>query len=325
MAAKDSVRAVVTDHGFPDLSAERAAAAACGIELEDCQCVDEEQLIRALEGTAVALVQLIPVSAAALAGLRPDAVLIRYGVGVDNIDLAACRERGVRVCNVPDYGLDEVADHSVALLLGLLRRLPALDAQVRGGGWNLKEVMADVPPLSATVGGVLGFGRIGREVARRLRACGMKVIAHDPVVDADAMAAEEVEGVSCDELFARAGAISLHAPATAATKGLVNAERLASMPDGAVIVNCARGELIVEADLAAALQSGKLAGAGLDVFGREPLEESSPLRAAPNVLLTPHAAWYSKESTARLQRLAAEELGRALRGEPLRCELDLAA
>ena len=325
MEGKDSGRAVVTDHGFVDLSAESSAAAACGVELEDCQCADEAELVRALEGTAVALVQLIPVPAAALAGLRPDAVLIRYGVGVDNIDLAACRERGVRVCNVPDYGLDEVADHSVALLLGLLRRLPALDAQVRGGGWNLKEVMAPVPPLSATVGGVLGFGRIGREVARRLRACGMKVIAHDPVVDADAMAAEEVEGVSCDELFARAGAISLHAPATAATKGLVNAERLASMPDGAVIVNCARGELIVEADLAAALQSGKLAGAGLDVFVREPLEESSPLRTAPNVLLTPHAAWYSKESTARLQRLAAEELGRALRGEPLRCELDLAA
>lgn len=323
MAAKDSVRAVVTDHGFPDLSAERAAAASCGVELEDCQCADEAALIRALEDTAVALVQLIPVSAAALAGLRPDAVLIRYGVGVDNIDLAACSERGVRVCNVPDYGLDEVADHSVALLLALLRRLPALDAQVRGGGWNLKEVMAEVPPLSATVGGVLGFGRIGREVARRLRACGMTVIAHDPVVDADAMAAAGVEAVSCDELFARAGALSLHAPATSATKGVVNAERLASMPEGAVIVNCARGELIVEADLAAALQAGKLAGAGLDVFGSEPLPASSPLREAPNVLLTPHAAWYSQASTARLQRLAAEELGRALRGEPLRCELEL--
>ena len=127
--------------------------------------------------------------------------------------------------------------------------------------------------------------------------------------------------VSMDELFARADAVSLHAPATPATRGVVDAARLAGMKDGAVIVNCARGDLVVEEDLAAALRAGKLAGAGLDVFGAEPLPAASPLREAPNLLLTPHAAWCSRASTGRLQRLAAEELGRALRGEPLRCEL----
>ncbi|MBF2734980.1 MAG: C-terminal binding protein [Betaproteobacteria bacterium AqS2] len=314
-------RAVVTEHAFEDLAAEREAAAACGVELEDCQCKGGEDVVRALAGTDAALVQLIEVPAAAVAGMKEGGTLIRYGVGVDNIDLAACAERGVRVCNVPDYGLGEVADHSVALLLALLRRLPALDAEVRAGGWDLKPALGAAPPLDECVVGTLGFGRIGRAVLRRMRAFGVQVIAHDPVVDPEDMRAEDVAPVELDELFARADAVSLHAPATAATRGLVDAARIVAMKDGALLVNCARGGLVDEEALAAALRAGKLAGAGLDVFGAEPLPAASPLRGAPNLLLTPHAAWCSRASTARLQRLAAEELGRALRGEPLRCEV----
>lgn len=314
-------RAVVTEHAFADLAAERAAAAACGVELEDCQCRGAADVVRALAGTDAALVQLAEVPAAAVAGMPAGAALIRYGVGVDNIDLAACARRGVRVCNVPDYGLGEVADHSVAMLLALLRRLPALDAEVRAGGWDLKPALAAAPPLDECVVGTLGLGRIGREVLRRMRAFGVEAIAHDPGVAPAQMRKEGVAPVGLDELFARADAVSLHAPATPATRGLVDAARIAGMKDGALLVNCARGDLVVEEDLAAALRAGKLGGAGLDVFGAEPLPAASPLRGAPNLLLTPHAAWCSRASTARLQRLAAEELGRALRCEPLRCEL----
>jgi len=216
---------------------------------------------------------------------------------------------------VPDYCADEVADHTAAAALALLRKLPALDASVRRGEWAAVKVCKPLKPFSETVFGFFGMGQIGRAVLARLRGFGFDFIAADPGLDAGQAATLGLRLVEGEALLRQADIISLHAPATAQTTGYFNATRLALMQPHAVIVNSARGQLIVEDDLAAALRAGVIGGAALDVFGAEPLGAGSPLRDAPGLLLTPHAAWYSEAAIGRLQGLVAQDIARALAGE----------
>ena len=309
------MRVVVTDYTFPALDQEEAAARAAGAEFSAHQCRTAEAVAEAVAGADVAVVQFAPFGPAAAAAVRPGATVIRYGVGYDNIDLAAARAAGLRVGYVPDYCADEVADHTAAAALAMLRKLPVLDASVRAGDWAAVKVCKPMKPFSRTVFGFFGLGQIGRAVLARLRGFGFDFIAADPgLTEADA-AGLGVRKVDNDTLLATADIISLHAPATAQTTGFFNADRLARMQPHAVIVNSARGLLIDEADLAAALRAGTIAGAALDVFRTEPLPADSPLRGAPGLLLTPHAAWYSEDAIGRLQGLVAEDIARALRGE----------
>jgi len=309
------MKVVVTDHTFPALAQEQAAARAGGAEFVAHQCTSAEAVAAAVTGADVAVVQFAPFGPAAAAAVRPGATVIRYGVGYDNIDLAAARAHGLRVGYVPDYCADEVADHTAAACLTLLRKLPALDASVRRGEWAAVRVGAPMKPFAETTVGFFGLGQIGRAVLARLRGFGFGFIAADPGLGAKDAAMLGVAVVAPDELFATADLVSLHAPATAATTGYVDAARLATMQSHAMIVNSARGSLIVERDLAAALAAGTIAGAALDVFATEPLPADSPLRDAPNLLLTPHAAWYSDAAIGRLQGLVAQDIARALRGE----------
>lgn len=311
----------ITDYTFPSLDPERAVLEPLGVTLAPHQCRTEEEAAAALAGAHVALVQFAPVRRLALAALAPGATVVRYGVGVDNIDLAAARELGVRVAYVPDYCVDEVADHTAAMLLALLRKLPALERELRGGGWAGIAAARPMPPLGRATVGFLGLGRIGRAVRERLRPFGCRALVHDPALDAGGAERLGVELADLDRVLAEADAITLHLPLHAATRHLINAERLARMRPGAVLVNTARGGLIDPAALCAALAGGRLGGAALDVFEVEPLPADSPLRDAPNLLLTPHMSWYSDDAIVRLQRLAAEEAARAIRGEPLRCEV----
>jgi D-3-phosphoglycerate dehydrogenase / 2-oxoglutarate reductase len=311
----------VTDYTFPNLDAERAILAAAGAQIAPHQCRDEAQVIDAIRGARVVLAQFAPITRAALASLAPGATVVRYGVGVDNIDLVAAADLGVQVAYVPDYCMDEVADHTVALLLALLRRLAPLEAELRAGGWAGIRAAGSLPPLNQIMVGFVGLGRIGRAVLARLRPFGCRFAVHDPALTADAAEALGVGLATLDELLAGADAISLHLPLTPATRHLINAERLARMRPGAVIVNTARGGLIDATALAEALRAGRLAGAALDVFEQEPLPVESPLRGAPRLTMTPHMSWYSDTAIGRLQRLAAEEAARAIRGEPLRCPI----
>jgi D-3-phosphoglycerate dehydrogenase len=308
-------RVVVTDHTFPDLGQEEAAARAAGAGFAAFQCRSADEVAAAVAGADVAVVQFAPFGPAAARAVRPGATVIRYGVGYNNIDLAAAAGQGLRVGYVPDYCTEEVADHTVAAALSLLRKLPQLDASLRAGDWAAVRVARPMPPFSATVFGFLGLGQIGRAVLSRLQGFGFRFLASDPALTAAEAARLGVEPVGPDRLLREAGVLSLHAPANAATTGFLNAERLATMQPHAVIVNAARGQLIVEADLAAALAAGTIAGAALDVFEVEPLPADSPLRRAPNLILTPHAAWYSDTAIHRLQALVAEDIARALRGE----------
>ena len=312
-------RVVVTDSTFPDLSRERAAAEQLGAEFVSCQCKSAEDVVRAVEGADVAMVQFAPLTAQAIAGLAEGAGIIRYGIGYDNIDVDAAFGRGSAVGYVPDYCTAEVADHTVSLVLMALRKLPQLDASVRAGDWKAVAVAKPIKPFSETTVGFLGLGRIGGFVLDRLRPFGFRFLVADPQIDASRAAQLGVVCVERDALFRQADVISLHAPATAATAHVVNARTLGSMKPGAVIVNTARGRLIDEAALAEALSTGTIGGAALDVFETEPLPSGSPLRDAPNLILTPHAAWYSDAAIVRLQELAAADIGRLLSGKAPRC------
>lgn len=313
-----NAKVVVTDYTFPDLARETAAAEGAGAAFAAYQCKTDDEVVAAVAGADVAVVQFAPFSARAIAALAPGAAIIRYGIGYDNIDVAAARAGGHPVGYVPDYCPDEVADHTAASLLAMLRKLPALDASVRAGDWKAVAVASPIKPFSETMVGFFGFGQIARGVHARLRPFGFRFAAADPMADRGKLTSEGIELMTPEALFAAADAITLHAPATPETTGYVDAARLATMQANAVIVNTARGALIDEAALAQALADGSIGGAALDVFDTEPLPGTSPLRDTPNLMLTPHAAWYSDAAIGRLQGLVAEDIANHLSGKALR-------
>lgn len=315
-------RMVVTDHIFADLALERAAAEALGTSLDVFNAATEEDTIEALRDANIALVNFAPITKAVMAAMAPGAVIIRYGIGYDNVDLDAADAQGIAVCNVPDYGADTVADHAVTLALMMLRKIVQFDRVLGGGGWITPPKLAPILASKQTVVGLLGTGRIGLGVARRLVPFGFPLLAYDPFANPQTLEEHGVESVSLEALFERSNLISLHAPATPATSKVVNAGNLSRMQPGSYLVNTARGALVDQDAVLAALQSGLLAGASLDVFDPEPLPEQHGLRSHPNAILTPHAAFYSEQSLENLQRLAAEEALRAGRGETLRCQIN---
>ncbi len=316
------MRFVITDHAFAGEDFERAAAAELGAEFAVFDAATEEEAAEAVRGADIALVNFAPMTARVLAELNPAAVVIRYGIGFDNVDIDAATRLGIRVCNVPDYGADTVADHAATSILAMVRKVTQFSRALAAGSWPSPTELAPIRSMAETTVGLFGTGRIGFAVARRLAPFGFTVIAYDPYAKAEPVAAAGVELVSLDELFARSHVLSLHAPATADTTGVVGADNLAKMPSGAFLVNTARGALVDQDAVLAALDSGQLAGAALDVFVPEPLPADHALRTHPNALLTPHAAFYSEQSLRDLQRLAAQEGLRAGRREPLRCPLN---
>jgi len=293
------MRILVSDQNFgDDASIERAAAAEAGAELVVASCRTEAELAEALatHRPDALLVQFTPVGERALAAANGLAAIVRYGVGLDNVDTRAAERAGIAVAAIPDYCVDEVADHTIALLLAVERGIVTLAEQTRGGGWDFRSAGA-VRRLRGRTLGLVGFGRIARAVAGRGEALGLVPVAFDPAVP-DA-------GVgSLEELLPRADVLSLHVPLTETTRGLVGRRELELLPDGAVVLNTARGGLVDEDALAEALAAGRLRGAGLDVLAGEPPPGDHPLRRAPNVVLTPHAAWFSQEAVRELRERA---------------------
>ncbi len=241
-------------------------------------------------------------------------IVARAGIGLDAIDLEAARERGIAVFHTPDYATEEVATHAVALLLALNRKLFPGD-QLARGDWRSWAKLKPVPPVSALTFGIVGLGRIGRAVAARLGPLGAIIVGFDPFVS------EPPPGVrlagSLDELLVETDALTLHLPASDSTRGLVGARELELLRPGAILVNVARGALVDQVALAEALRSGRLAGAGLDVLAVEPLPEDDPITTAPNVIFSPHFAWYSEASNRRMRTMAVDGLLDYLEGRPV--------
>ena len=259
------------------------------------------------------LVSFEPVRGDDIARLPSLRVIATPSVGFDHIDVAAATERGVWVCNVPDYCVEEMADHALALLLALVRGVVELDRSVRAGGWS-HDVAGPLGRAADVRLGVIGFGRIGRAVVGRARALGMDVSAFDSLVEDDAIASAGVRPAALDDLLRMSTAVSLHAPLTPQTRGLIGARELALLPPGAFVVNVARGGLVDVDALLQALEKGQLGGAALDVLDVEPPSAGAPAPQAPRLVVTPHAGWYSEDAEDAAHRRAAESVRDAVEG-----------
>lgn len=308
----------VTDKSFPDYTKFAATVQAAGHDIVFAGAGDEQTLIREGSGADIVVNSFALVTAKFINSLTKCKMILRTGIGVNTIDTDAATAKKIKVCYVPDYCRDEVADHTIALTLCAARKVCFLDKRLHANVWNSVEA-GFVPRLGGCTFGLLGFGGIAQKVAKRIQAFGMKVLAYDPYLPDEAFSSAGVSRAKTyDEIFSGSDIISLNLPLTAETKYIINAENLAKMKNGVFIVNTARGPLIKEADLVNALKSGKVCAAGIDVFETEPLPADSELRKLDNVVLTPHAAYYSSVSLPELEARSLDEVMRELEGRPSR-------
>jgi D-3-phosphoglycerate dehydrogenase / 2-oxoglutarate reductase len=304
----------ITDSPFPSLDPAKKALARLDPEYRMANSPSADDILAVARDADAILVTYAKLSGDLLRQLTKCKAIGRFGLGVDNIDLPAAKACGIAVNYVPDYCLREVSDQAMALLLALARKVTLANKLVQSGRWELPPLVP-LRRLEGQVLGLIGFGNIPRALAPKAKAFGLNVLTHDPYVTRDALEAAGVEGVSFDELLARSDFVSVHAPLLPATRGLMNAAALAKMKKGAYLINTARGPLIDEPALIAALDSGQIGGAALDVVTSEPLAKDSPLIGRDNVILTPHTAFYSVEALEELQTKCASDVARVLSGE----------
>lgn len=308
---------IITDHEFPSVEIERRIIQNARGELSTPQCKTEADIIASTVGANALLVQWAPITSRVIEKLTTCRVIVRYGIGVDNIDLDAARDHCIVVCNVPSYCIEEVADHTFALAMCLTRQIPAIDGLVRQGVWKItppKVMLASRQMNFVTI----GYGRIARAVLERARACGFKLATCDPYIPAGSALPSDIRNLSREEALETADVLSLHLPLSQSTYHFIDSDALAKMKTTSILVNTSRGGLVDAAALASALNDGRIAAAGLDVFEHEPLEHDHSLRGCTNAILTSHVAWYSEMSVPELQRMAAEEAVRVLSGKPPR-------
>lgn len=303
----------VTDHIFPDLEHERHILEPLGFKLHVAQCTSPAEVIALSREAVAVLTTFAPLTEEVIEALPACKIIVRYGIGVDNVDVAAATRCRIPVVNVPDYGVQEVADHTFALLLSSVRKLTKIVEAVRAGDWQ----GAPCRPIMGLQGktlGLAGFGNVAQAVAARARAFGMRVQASDPYVDAAEFHRLGVEKADWPTLLGTSDMLSVHLPLTKETSRLLNKQAFRLMKPSAHLINTSRGGVIDETDLHEALLSGALAGAALDVLAQEPVPPYHPLLALSNCLITSHCAWYSEDSLIRLQRFAAEEIRRLFTG-----------
>ena len=299
--------ALLTDaERFPFDADDRALLDDAGVELRELQGHEPEDVVRAARGADAVFVYHARFPRETIELLDGVRVLARCGAGYDNIDVAAARERGIEVVYVPDYGVDDVADHALALLLACARRVAESDRAIRAGRWPAYADLAPMHRLRGRTLGVIGYGRIGRNLADKARALGLRVLVHDPYVD---------ESVDRDRLLRESDFVSLHLPLDDETEHTIGHVELAAMKPTAILVNTARGPVVDTDALVDALRAGVVGGAGLDVFEEAPLPLGHALRSLDNVVLTPHAAAYTEEGLAEVRKRPLADALRVLRGE----------
>jgi len=311
------MQVVVTDYTFADLSIEEQLIVSSGLNLNSGQAKTPEELIPLVKDADAVITQFAPVNATVIERMERAKVIVRYGIGVDNVDLKAARAKGIPVCNVPDYCIDEVADHTLAFLLASTRQIVPHSVAVHSGKWGLATPISEFRVLRDMTVGIIGFGRIGREVAARLKPFKCRVMIHDPVVDAEKIELAGYEPASLAGLLKNSDAVTLHCPSMESTRGLIGHETLAEMKHGAILINLARGDLVQTDALVSAIKTGKLAGAALDVFSPEPIPAGHPILSMQNVILAPHIASVSVPAVKKLRETAAQLALMAIRGEKL--------
>jgi D-3-phosphoglycerate dehydrogenase len=304
----------VTDSPFPSLDPAIAALKHLDPELRMAKSPSADDILRVARDADAVLVTYAKLPGDLLKELERCKVIGRFGLGVDNIDVPAAAALGITVTYVPDYCLREVSDHAMALLLALARKIPFSNRLVQSGRWEVPPIVP-LHRIEGRVLGLVGFGNIPRALVPKAKAFGLKVITHDPYVAPEQLSAFGVESAGLDDLLARSDFVSVHAPLLPATRGLIGTAAFARMKKGAYLINTARGPLVDEAALVAALDSGHLGGAAVDVVAAEPCPKDSPLLGRDNVILTPHTAFYSVEALEELQTKCASDVARVLRGE----------
>jgi len=310
-------KAVITDYSFDDVDLERSILEALECQLEFLKAGKDQPLMDLVRDADAVITQFAPVTAEIIGAMQKARVIVRYGIGVDNVDLNAAAAKGIPVCNVPDYCIDEVADHTLALILAATRQIVPCDKSIKSGQWKLPVPLAALRALKDMTVGLVAFGRIGREVAARLKPFKCRILVFDPVVPPDDVRGAGCEPASLDEVLARSDLLSLHCPSTEQTKYMINAQSIAMMKKGAILVNASRGTLVDTDALVAALQSGQLSAAALDVTDPEPPGADHALLKLDNVVVTPHDASATPQAVKRLRCAAANLAAMALRGEKL--------
>ncbi len=310
-------KVAITDYTFPGLDTERAILEPLGAEVVAAQCKTPEALIELTHDADHVITQFAPVNADVIAAMEKAKVIVRYGIGVDNVDLEAAREKGIPVCNVPDFCINEVADHTLAFILATTRRVFENSQKVKSGEWGLAVPLEHMQALCDLTVGIVGFGRIGKAVAMRLAAFGCRMLVSDPVVEESVITEQAGEPTDLDTLLSESDIITLHCPSSAATQQMINRESIAKTKPGVILINVGRGTLVNSNDLVAALQSGHVAAAALDVFDPEPVPADSPLCSMDNVILASHVASASPRSRQTLQEAAANLAALSIQGKPL--------
>ncbi len=306
-------RVAVSDSVFPDLEPARRVLGKIGAELQLAGESTPGGILAIAREADALLVTYAKISADMIRQMKRCRIISRFGIGVDNVDIPVATEAGIVVTKVPDYCIDEVSDHAMALLLALVRKVAFSNARVHGGRWEMPSVVP-IHRSRGTVLGLVGFGRIPQLLTPKAQAFGLRVIAYDPYVPAEVTQRAGVAKVEFAELLKQADYISIHCALSPETQHLFNADVFRRMKPTAYLVNSARGPIVDEQALAEALDQKQLAGAALDVVEKEP-PAGSPLLGRENVILTPHTAFYSEESLLELQTRAAEEVVRVLSGE----------
>jgi D-3-phosphoglycerate dehydrogenase len=311
----ESFFVAITDSPFESADKEQAILGRIGAGVQKFSCSDESEIIEAARNAHAILCDASPITRTVISTLPRLVGVVEYGIGYDNIDVDAATENGVVVCNVPDFMTSEVADHAVALILALARKLGRISPSTRAGEWSWKK-FRPINSLDGKTVGIIGFGNIGRQVADRMRIFGTQIIAYDPYISHETMEKLGARSTTLDDLLKTSDIVSIHAPLTRETRQLIGKRELALMKDSVILVNTSRGSVINQEALIASLRNGKIAAAGLDVVAREPPNRDDPILTLENVIITPHIAWYSEQSSSRLQENAALEVERILTGKP---------
>lgn len=307
------LKAMITDYEYENVDLEKELFEKAGIELIEGQWKTAEELKKVACDMDGIITQYSDVNREVIESLEHCKIIIKYGIGINNIDVDAATEKGIYVCNIPDYGIDEVTNQTIAFMFALARKLYITDKDVRKGIWDYRRMVPIQRFQNLTVG-IVGFGRMGQEVARKLSTFGVKLISYDPSFNEERGKELNVAPVDLDTLLRTSDFVTLHCPANESNTGLINQDAFEKMKNTAYLINTARGAVVDQKALTRALQEKKIAGAGIDVYEIEPIEKDDPLLTLDNVILSSHSSWYSETAIENLHVKAAEEVINVLQG-----------
>ncbi|MEC9488833.1 MAG: C-terminal binding protein [Halanaerobium sp.] len=304
-------KVIIADYEYDQIDNEKRICQENGLELVACQCRCEDDVIEKAKDADAILNQYSPITRRVIESLENCKVIATYSIGLDKIDVQAATENGICVANVPDYCVEEVSNHTMAMILSLHRKLGVMDRAVKSNNWSYK-VAKPIIRLSEKTIGLVALGKISKLVVKKMKPFCENIIAFDPYLSAEAAAELGVELVELEELLQRSDIVSLHAPLTEETRNMIDINELKMMKETAILINVGRGGLVNEDSLYTALKEGWIAAAGIDVMVNEPPEPNNPLLTLDNIIITPHGAFYSRESQAELQIRPTEEIVRVL-------------